>query len=124
MVRMVAEHKESATACNNTRLFRCNLMQDLGLCLKHVFSGQHIEHLTVFCNTGSAIDQSITDFSYALEVLPPPGLAALQLLYFIGKKFNDSLKKDAFLFVGNTEQIMNYKEMGYTFDDLFFYKKV
>ncbi len=42
----------------------------------------------------------------------------------IYKKFNDSLKKDAFLFVGNTEQIMNYKEMGYTFDDLFFYKKV
>lgn len=42
----------------------------------------------------------------------------------IYKKFNRSLVKGGCLFVGNTEQIINYKELGYEFDKLFFYHKV
>lgn len=39
-------------------------------------------------------------------------------------KFNKSLVKDGCLFVGNTEQILNHKELGYDFEKLFFYRKV
>ena len=42
----------------------------------------------------------------------------------IYKKFNQALVKDGCLFVGNTEQIINHKELGYDFDKLFFYRKV
>ena len=42
----------------------------------------------------------------------------------IYKKFNRSLVKDGCLFVGNTEQIIDYKELGYTFYKLFFYRKL
>jgi chemotaxis protein methyltransferase CheR len=39
-------------------------------------------------------------------------------------KFNQSLVQDGCLFVGNTEQIINYRDMGYDFTKLFFYRKV
>lgn len=39
-------------------------------------------------------------------------------------KFNQSLVMDGCLFVGNTEQIINHRELGYEFDKLFFYRKV
>jgi chemotaxis protein methyltransferase CheR len=39
-------------------------------------------------------------------------------------KFNKSLMKNGCLFVGNTEQIINHKEIGYDFEKLFFYRKV
>lgn len=42
----------------------------------------------------------------------------------IYKKFNKSLVQDGCLFVGNTEQIINHRELGYEFDKLFFYRKV
>lgn len=42
----------------------------------------------------------------------------------IYRNFNHSLVKDGCLFVGNTEQIINHKELGYDFDKLFFYRKV
>lgn len=42
----------------------------------------------------------------------------------IYKKFNNSLVKDGCLFVGNTEQIINHRDLGYDFDQLFFYRKV
>ena len=42
----------------------------------------------------------------------------------IYKKFYASLVKGGCLFVGNTEQIINYKELGFGFDKLFFYNKV
>lgn len=42
----------------------------------------------------------------------------------IYKKFNKALVNDGCLFVGNTEQIINYKELGYQFNELFFYRKV
>ncbi len=52
------------------------------------------------------------------------------LIYFteeakneVYKKFNRSLVTDGCLFVGNTEQIIGYKEMGYCYDQLFFYRK-
>jgi chemotaxis protein methyltransferase CheR len=32
--------------------------------------------------------------------------------------------KNGCLFVGNTEQIINHKEIGYDFEKLFFYRKV
>lgn len=41
----------------------------------------------------------------------------------IYKKFNDSLVKGGCLFVGNTEQIINYKDLGYESSELFFYRK-
>ena len=52
------------------------------------------------------------------------------LIYFteeakevIFKKFCDSLVKDGALFIGSTEQIMTYKEIGYTRMNSFFYGK-
>jgi len=52
------------------------------------------------------------------------------LIYFtdeakreIYKKFNDSLKSERYLFIGSTEQIMEYKELNYTSCKTFFYKK-
>lgn len=42
----------------------------------------------------------------------------------IYKKFYASLVKGGCLFVGNTEQIINYKELGFGFDKLFFYNKL
>ena len=39
-------------------------------------------------------------------------------------KFNKSLVNGGCLFVGNTEQIINHKDLGYDFDQLFFYRKV
>lgn len=39
------------------------------------------------------------------------------------KKFNRALADDGCLFVGNTEQIINHKNLGYRFDKLFFYRK-
>lgn len=41
----------------------------------------------------------------------------------IYKKFNDSLVDGGFLFIGSTEQIMNYKTMGYTRFESFFFQK-
>jgi len=52
------------------------------------------------------------------------------LIYFteeakdeVFKKFAASLKKGGFLFIGSTEQIMNYKEMGYLRKSSFYYEK-
>lgn len=42
----------------------------------------------------------------------------------IYRKFNDALVKGGCLFVGNTEQIINYKELGFGFEKLFFYNKL
>ena len=39
------------------------------------------------------------------------------------KKFFDSLKKGGYLFIGSTEQILNYKEIGYGRENSFFYEK-
>ncbi len=44
--------------------------------------------------------------------------------YEIYKKFNHSLVNDGCLFVGNTEQIINHKDLGYEFNELFFYRKI
>lgn len=41
----------------------------------------------------------------------------------IYKRFNESLKTGGYLFVGSTEQIINYKELNYTCFKSFFYKK-
>ena len=41
----------------------------------------------------------------------------------IYKKFNDSLVDGGILFIGSTEQIMNYKELGYTRFKSFFFQK-
>lgn len=53
------------------------------------------------------------------------------LIYFteeakdeVFRKFAASLKKGGILFIGSTEQIMNYKEMGYERRNSFFYEKV
>lgn len=52
------------------------------------------------------------------------------LIYFteeakkdVYEKFNKSLVTDGCLFVGNTEQIIGYRDMGYSYDHLFFYRK-
>ena len=52
------------------------------------------------------------------------------LIYFteeakkdVYEKFNKSLVTDGCLFVGNTEQIIGYRDMGYSYDQLFFYRK-
>lgn len=52
------------------------------------------------------------------------------LIYFteeakleIFKKFNQSLKSKGILFIGSTEQIINYKEIGYERKNSFFYVK-
>ena len=52
------------------------------------------------------------------------------LIYFteeakeeIYKKFNSSLAKDGILFIGSTEQIMNYKELNYQRKSSFFFSK-
>ena len=52
------------------------------------------------------------------------------LIYFteeakdeVFKKFAASLKKGGFLFIGSTEQIMHYKEMGYLRKSSFYYEK-
>ena len=52
------------------------------------------------------------------------------LIYFtdeaktdIYRKFNDSLKSEGFLFVGSTEQIINYRDLNYQSFRSFFYKK-
>lgn len=42
----------------------------------------------------------------------------------IYKKFNRSMPVNGCLFVGNTEQIINHRDLGYEFDKLFFYRKV
>jgi chemotaxis protein methyltransferase CheR len=42
----------------------------------------------------------------------------------IYKKFNQSLVKNGILFVGSTEQIINYRDLGYASNSLFFYQKV
>ena len=41
----------------------------------------------------------------------------------IYQKFNQSLKKGGILFVGSTEQIINYRELNYSTVKSFFYKK-
>ena len=41
----------------------------------------------------------------------------------IYRKFYDSLKKGGVLFIGSTEQIMNYKEMGFERKSSFFFGK-
>jgi chemotaxis protein methyltransferase CheR len=52
------------------------------------------------------------------------------LIYFteeakeeVYRKFNESLVNNGVLFIGSTEQIMNYKEMGYTRKSSFFFEK-
>ena len=52
------------------------------------------------------------------------------LIYFteeakdaVFRKFNASLMKGGYLFIGSTEQIMNYKEIGYERQNSFFYFK-
>ena len=53
------------------------------------------------------------------------------LIYFteeakdeVFRKFADSLKKGGFLFIGSTEQIMDYRSMGFERRNSFFYEKV
>ena len=41
----------------------------------------------------------------------------------IYKKFNESLKPGGILFVGSTEQIINYRELNYSSVKSFFYQK-
>lgn len=41
----------------------------------------------------------------------------------IYKKFHDSLKQDGMLFIGSTEQIMNYKELDFVRKQSFFFQK-
>ena len=38
-------------------------------------------------------------------------------------KFNQALKKDGILFIGSTEQIMNYKDLNYERSSSFFFTK-
>ncbi len=52
------------------------------------------------------------------------------LIYFtdeakdeVFKKYFDSLKSGGYLFIGSTEQILNYKEIGYVRKNSFFYEK-
>ena len=52
------------------------------------------------------------------------------LIYFtdeakdqVFRKFFDSIKPGGFLFIGSTEQIVNYKDMGYTRENSFYYGK-
>ncbi len=52
------------------------------------------------------------------------------LIYFtdeakdeVFKKYYDSLKSGGYLFIGSTEQILNYKEIGYVRKNSFFYEK-
>ncbi len=52
------------------------------------------------------------------------------LIYFteeakdqVFRKFYDSIKPGGFLFIGSTEQIINYKEIGYTRKNSFYYEK-
>ena len=52
------------------------------------------------------------------------------LIYFteeakdeVFRKFNSALKPDEILFIGSTEQIMNYKELGFVRDKSFFFEK-
>ena len=52
------------------------------------------------------------------------------LIYFteeakneVFKKFSDSLKKGGLLFIGSTEQIMNYKDIGLKRENSFYYRK-
>lgn len=42
----------------------------------------------------------------------------------IYKKFNQALVKDGILFIGSTEQIMNYKELNYQRNQSFFFQKM
>ncbi|MCI8280385.1 MAG: protein-glutamate O-methyltransferase CheR [Lachnospiraceae bacterium] len=42
----------------------------------------------------------------------------------IYKKFNQALTKDGILFIGSTEQIMNYKELNYQRNQSFFFQKI
>ena len=42
----------------------------------------------------------------------------------IYKKFQQALAKDGTLFIGSTEQIMNYKELGFQRDRSFFFEKI
>ncbi len=53
------------------------------------------------------------------------------LIYFteeakdeVFRKFCSSLSKGGILFIGNTEQVINYKEIGYDRKSSFFYVKV
>lgn len=53
------------------------------------------------------------------------------LIYFteeakedIYKKFNSALASDGILFIGSTEQIMNYKELNYKRNQSFFFQKI
>ena len=53
------------------------------------------------------------------------------LIYFteeakdvIFQKFYDSLANESYLFIGSTEQIMKYKQIGYERKSSFFYEKV
>lgn len=53
------------------------------------------------------------------------------LIYFtdeakteVYRKFNASLKKGGVLFVGSTEQIINYRDLNYQSCRSFFYKKI
>ena len=39
-------------------------------------------------------------------------------------KYNQNLAKGGLLFIGSTEQIMNYKEIGYGRRNSFFYEKI
>lgn len=39
------------------------------------------------------------------------------------KKFYDSLKKGGYLFIGSTEQILNYKDIGFGRENSFFYER-
>lgn len=41
----------------------------------------------------------------------------------IYRKFNDALVKDGILFVGNSEQVVQYRELGYRMNKMFFYSK-
>ncbi|MBE5938975.1 MAG: protein-glutamate O-methyltransferase CheR [Lachnospiraceae bacterium] len=44
--------------------------------------------------------------------------------YDVYKKFNEALKKDAYLFIGSTEQIIQYRELNFVSKKTFFYQKV
>ena len=53
------------------------------------------------------------------------------LIYFTGEaknevfaKFSASLKKDGLLFIGSTEQIMNYRDIGLARENSFYYRKI
>ena len=85
-VGMIAEYKETASACNYARSIAGDTLQDLLLCLEHFIGSEQVGFIDGVCLIVVSVIL-IADGHRALEISPPGMTATLEFLNLLNIEF-------------------------------------